>query len=44
MKFNTRICAQALFLPMLSFTPGATTPVVAATQQAAVVKTAFSSS
>jgi hypothetical protein len=37
MKFNTRICAQALFLPMLIFTPGATTPVVAATQQAAAV-------
>jgi hypothetical protein len=37
MKFNTRICAEALFLPMLIFTTSATTPVVAATQQAAVV-------
>jgi hypothetical protein len=37
MKFNARICAQALFLPMLIFTTGATTPVVAATPPAAVV-------
>ena len=37
MKFNRRICAVALFLPMLMLTTGATTPVVAATQPAAVV-------
>jgi hypothetical protein len=37
MKFKTRICAEALFLPMLIFTTSGTTPVVAATQPAAVV-------
>jgi hypothetical protein len=37
MKFKTRICAEALFLPMLIFTISGTTPVVAATQPAAVV-------
>jgi hypothetical protein len=37
MKFNRRICAQALLLPMLIFTTGATTSVVAATPPAAVV-------
>ena len=36
MKFNTRICVEALFLPMLIFTGSATTSVVAATRQAAV--------
>jgi len=36
MKFNRRICAVALFLPMLIFTGSATTSVVAATRQAAV--------
>jgi hypothetical protein len=36
MKFNARICAKALFLPMLVFTTGATTPVVAATQPAVI--------
>jgi hypothetical protein len=34
MKFNTRICAEALFLPMLILTTGTTTPVVAAMRQA----------
>jgi hypothetical protein len=34
MKFNTRICAQALFLSMLILTARTTTPVVAAMQQA----------
>jgi hypothetical protein len=37
MKFNTRICAEVLFLPMLIFTTSATTSVAAATQQAAIV-------
>ena len=35
MKVNTRICAEALFLPMLIFSASATTPVAAARQQAA---------
>ena len=35
MKFNTRICAEALLLPMLIFTATATTAVAAAGQQAA---------
>jgi hypothetical protein len=34
MKFNKRICAGALFLPLLALATSATTPVVAATQQA----------
>jgi hypothetical protein len=34
MKFNPRICAQALFLPLLILTASATTPVVAAMQGA----------
>jgi hypothetical protein len=37
MKFNTRICAKALFLPLLILTAGATTPVAAAMQQAEAV-------
>jgi hypothetical protein len=37
MKFNRRICVQALFLPMLVFTTSATIPVAAAAQPAAVV-------
>ena len=36
MKFNTRICVEVIFLSMLLFTTGAATPVVAATQPAAV--------
>jgi hypothetical protein len=34
MKFNSRICAGALFLPLLMLTTIGTTPVVAALQQA----------
>jgi hypothetical protein len=34
MKFNTRVRAEALLLPMLILTAGAITPVVAAMQQA----------
>src|SRR5271163_4972060 len=37
MKFNKRICAEALFLPMLILNIGATPPVVAAMQQAEAV-------
>jgi len=37
MKFNTLICAEALFLPMLILTTGAATPVVAAAQQTETV-------
>jgi hypothetical protein len=37
MTFNTRICANALFLSMLLLTAGAAIPVVAATQQAEAV-------
>jgi hypothetical protein len=34
MKFNKRICAEALFLPLLALATSATTPVVAAAQPA----------
>jgi hypothetical protein len=37
MKFNTRTCVGVLFLPMLILTTRATTPVVAAMQQADAV-------
>jgi hypothetical protein len=33
MKFNTRICAEALFLPMLILTTSGTSPVVSAMQR-----------
>jgi hypothetical protein len=36
MKFNTRVCAGALFLPMLILSTSATTPVVAGRQADAV--------
>jgi hypothetical protein len=36
MKFNTRICAEALLLPMLIFNAGATTLVATANKHAAV--------
>jgi hypothetical protein len=37
MKFHTRICAQALFLPMLILTVGVTTPLAAMRQAEAAV-------
>jgi hypothetical protein len=40
MKFNTRICAEVLFLPLLILTTSGTTPVVAAMQPAQVVPAA----
>jgi hypothetical protein len=37
MKFNKRICARTVFLPMLILTISAATPVVAAMQQAGAI-------